>query len=140
MAQHHDAAAIILSPQHLGGGKARRPAADNHDPAGRIDGALHLRPGLLTLFPNEDTAVLNLDLPDRDRTERRCPCGLAGAQIETGVMPGTPDALTRHETFGERPVIMAAMRAYRKNFGARTHQQHFVVANMAEQHLAREFG
>ncbi len=55
-------------------------------------------------------------------------------------MPGTTDALAGHEAFGERPVIVAAMRADRKNLRARTHQQHFIVADMAEQRLAGEFG
>src|SRR5205823_1724575 len=115
VAQHHDAAAITLPPQHLGCGKSRRATADDHDPAGRIGGALHLRLGLFALSPHEDAIVLLLDLPDRDRTERRCPDGLAGTQVETGVMPGTTHALAGHEAFGERPVIMAAMRADREN-------------------------
>ena len=44
------------------------------------------------------------------------------------------------EAFGERPVIVAAMRADREDLRARAHQQHLVVADMAEQHLAGEFG
>src|SRR6476646_1486757 len=55
-------------------------------------------------------------------------------------MPRTADALPGHEAFGERPVIVAAMRANRKNLRARTHQQHFIVADMAEQRLISEFG
>src|SRR5207237_7856602 len=117
--------------------------APNQGLAGRIDGALHprldLRLGLFALFPDEDAAVFLLDLPDRDRTERRRPCGFAGPQVETGVMPGTTNALAGHEALGERPVIMAAMRADRENLGARTHQQHFIVADMAEQRLTSEF-
>ena len=46
-------------------------------------------------------------------------------------MPGTTDALAGHEAFGERPVIMAAMRADREDLRARTHQHHFIVADMA---------
>jgi hypothetical protein len=57
----------------------------------------------------------------------------AGAQIETGVMPGTADALGRHQPFGERAMIMAAMGVDRENPGARTHQQDFFIADMAEQ-------
>ena len=55
-------------------------------------------------------------------------------------MPGTTDALADHEPFGERPVIVAAMRADGENLRARAHQQNFLVADMAEQRLAREIG
>ena len=40
----------------------------------------------------------------------------------------------------KRPVIMAAMRVDRENLRARSHQQHFLVADMAEQGLALEIG
>ena len=39
IAEHDDAAAKLLPPQHLGRGKSRRAAADDHDLAGRIDGS-----------------------------------------------------------------------------------------------------
>jgi hypothetical protein len=95
---------------------------------------------LFTLLPNEDATVLLLDLPDRNRTERGRPGGFASAEIETGVMPGTTDTLAGDETLRERPVIMAAMGADRENLRARTHQQNLVVADVAEQRLAGEFG
>src|SRR6185295_7406598 len=114
--------------------------ADDHDLAGCIGRGPCLRARLFTLFPNEDATVLLLDLPDCNRTKRRRPGGFAGAQVETGVMPGTTDALAGNEAFRERPVVMAAMGADRKDFGARTHQHDFIFADMAEQHLAREFG
>jgi hypothetical protein len=56
------------------------------------------------------------------------------------MMPGTADALAGHETFSERPVIMAAMRADRENLRSRTHQQDVIVADVAKQCDAREFG
>src|SRR6185437_6327661 len=74
-----------------------------------------------------------LDLPHRDRRERRRADCLASAQIEAGVMPGATDAFARHDPFGERPVIVAAMRVNRKNPGAGACQQNFFVADMAEQ-------
>src|SRR5216110_3008974 len=144
MAQHDDAAAIFLPPQHLGCGKTRRATADDHDLAGRVDGALHprldLRLGLLPLFANEDAVAFQLDLPDRDRAECRRPGGFAGTQIETGVMPGTTDALPGHEAFRKRPVIMAAIRADRENLRARSHQHNLIIADMTEQCLTSEFG
>ena len=92
-AQHHDAAVKILPPQHLGGGKSRRAAADDHDPAGRIDDALDARLRLLALLPDDNAVAVALDLPDRERAQRRRAGGFAGAQVETGVVPGTADAL-----------------------------------------------
>ena len=65
---------------------------------------------------------------------------LAGTQIETGVMPGTADALALDDAIGKRTVIVAAMRVDGENLVACAHQQHFVVADMSEQHRAREFG
>ena len=84
-------------------------------------------------------AIFQRDFPDRNRTDRRRPGGLASAQIETGVMPGTPDALAGHDALGERPVVMAAMRADREDFRAGTHQHDFIVADVAQQGPAREF-
>ena len=40
VAEHHDAAAKLLPPQHVRRGKARRTTADDHDFAGRIDRSL----------------------------------------------------------------------------------------------------
>ncbi len=48
-------------------------------------------------------------------------------------MPGTADTRAIDEAFGERAVIMAAMGVDGENLRARTHQQHFFVADMAEQ-------
>ena len=36
VAQHHDAALIILPPQHLGGSESGRAAADDHDPVRHV--------------------------------------------------------------------------------------------------------
>ena len=138
VAQHDDAAAKLLPPQHLGRGKARRAAADDHDLAGRIDGPRDARLRLLALLPDEDAIALALDLPDRKRIERRRARRFAGAQIEAGVMPGAADALADHESFRERPVIMAAMRVDGENLRPGAHQQDILVADMAEQGLAGE--
>ena len=132
-------AAKLLPPQHLGRGKTRRAAADDHDPAGRIGGALAARLRLLALVPDDDAIALMLDLPDRERAKRRRAGGFAAAQIETGVMPGTADAVADHEPFRERPVIMAAMRVDGENLRAGAHQQDILIADMPEQGLAGEF-
>ena len=120
--------------------KARSATADNHDLAGRIGRSFRAGLGLGALLPDENAVAFVLDVPGRQRVQRRRAGGFAAAQIETGVMPGTTDAFAGHEAFGERPVIMAAMRADREDLRSRTHQQHFILADMAEQRLISEFG
>ena len=65
------------------------------------------------------------------------PSSCSTFQTATGL---TTNALAGHEALGERPVIMAAMRADRENLRAGTHQHHFIVADMAKQGFACEFG
>ncbi|MGY4262988.1 hypothetical protein ACVJF2_001558 [Bradyrhizobium sp. USDA 4519] len=55
-------------------------------------------------------------------------------------MPGAMDGLALKEAFGERAVVMAAMRVDGEDIRPRAHQQHVLVADMAEQHRAREVG
>ncbi len=139
-AQHHDAAAKLLPPQHFGGGKPRRAAADDHDPAGRLDNPLHARLRLLAFLPDDNALALVLDLPHRDRAQRRRPGGFPGAQVETGMVPGAADAFAVHQAVGKRTVIMAAMGVDGENLRSRTHQQDFIVADMAKQGRAGEVG
>ena len=73
-----------------------------------------------------------LDLPDRKRGERRRAGCLSGPQIETCVVPRAADALADHEPFGERPVIVAAMRVDGKDLRAGAHQQNILIADMSE--------
>ena len=122
-----------LPPQHLGGGKSRCAAADDDDLAGRIVGGLPRGLGCSRFCLDEDAAAVLLDLPARERTQRRRAHRFAAAQIEAGVMPGTADAVADHEPFGERSVIVAAMRVDGENLGARAHQQDILIADMAEQ-------
>ena len=53
-------------------------------------------------------------------------------------MPGAADVVADHKAVGERAMIMAAMRVDREDFGARAHQQHIGLADMAEQHVVLE--
>ena len=93
---------------------------------------------LLALVPDHDAIAVALDLPDRERGQRRRADGFAAAQIETGVMPRTADALPDDEPLGERPVIMTAMRVDRENLLVGAHQHNILVADMSEQRLAGE--
>ena len=135
--EHGDLAAVAVTPQHLGRGKAGRAAADDDDALRRIGRRL-LRLRRVLLLRDEDAALTLLDLPARQRRQRRRAHRLAGAQIETGVMPGAADVVAGHEPIGERTVIMAAMRIDREDLGARAHQQHLLLADMAKQHVVLE--
>ena len=55
-------------------------------------------------------------------------------------MPGAADALADHQSLGQRPMIVAAMRVDGEDIRPRAHQQNVFVANMAEQGLSGEFG
>jgi hypothetical protein len=96
--------------------------------------------GLLALAAHENPIAFVLDLPDRERIESRSARGVTGSQIETGVVPGTADAFAVDEALGEWAMIMAAMGVDREYLRSRAHQQHVVVADMAQQDCAREIG
>ena len=141
-AQHDDAALKTPPPKHLGGGEAGRAAADDDDPVRRVStAAATLRLALGALLAHENPAVPLLDLPAVERIEGRRVQGLAGAKVEAGVVPGTAHRVADDEPVGERAVIVGAMGADREDLGAAAHQQHLLLADMAEQLAAViEFG
>ena len=140
VAEHDDFAAKLLPSQHLGRGKTRGAAADNDDPAGCIDRSFRRRHRLLALSPDKDAIALVVDLPDRKRTEGRRTRGLAGAQIEAGVMPGAANGFADHEPLGERSVVMAAMRVDGVDRSTRAGQHDLLIADVAKQGIAWEIG
>src|SRR5262249_8543290 len=62
--------------------------------------------------------------------------GLAGAQVEAGVMPGAPHRVADQESLGERPVVVRAMRPDREHVRALPGKHDLLVADVAEQHAA----
>ena len=133
IAEHHDAAAVLAPAQHLGRGKTGGAAADDDDLLRRIARRrLAARSRLRALLLDEDAAVALLDSPARHRAQGRRARRLPGAQIEAGVVPGTAHALADNDTVGERAVIVAAMGADREHLGADAHEQHLLVADMAD--------
>ena len=138
VAQHDDAALVLLAPQHLGRREAGSAAAHDHDPVRRRRPPAW-RAGLASvcaLLRDEDLAVALLDRPAVDRAERRRAQRLAGAQAEAGVMPGAAHRVADQQPFGERAVIVAAVRADGEDLAAAARQQHLLVADMADQHAA----
>ena len=139
VAHHDDAAAKTAPAQHFGRRKSGRAAADDDDLVGRIRLRRHgARLRLLALLRDEDAAAALFHRPAIDRAERRRPRRLAGAQIETGVMPRAAHASAGHEAFGERAMVVAAMGADGEYVAAAAHQQNFLVADVAQQLVVLE--
>jgi hypothetical protein len=84
------------------------------------------------LFAYEDLSVALLDSPARNRAERWSVQGLTGAQIETGMMPGTAHRLAIDEPFAKRTVIVGAVGTDGKEFGAAPHQQDVFIADVTD--------
>jgi hypothetical protein len=137
-AQHDDAALIALPPQHFGRGEAGGSASDDDDLFGRVarSFAARFRLRLFRLPAHPDLAVALLDCPARDRAQRRRFDGLTRAQIETGVMPGTPNRVADHKTVGKWTVIVGAMRCDRENVVSLPYQQDVSSAHVTDKHFA----
>jgi len=135
VAQHHDAAAELLAPQHLGSRKAGSAPADDDDPvrcrAGRPLARLALR--LRLLRAHENLAVALLDRPARERGQGRGAHRFPGPQVETGMMPGAADRVADNEPIHQRTVVVRAVGADREHLRPTPHQQNLLVADMAGQ-------
>src|SRR5215469_13948557 len=115
VAQYRDRTGIALVPQRLRGCFSCCAAADDDDRLrGWPSGSPRLAARRRKLFADIDGAVLLLDAPARHRVESRRAQRLAGAQAETGVMPGPAHGIRDHPPFGERAVVVAAFGADRE--------------------------
>jgi hypothetical protein len=90
----------------------------------------------LLLIAHKDTAVSQLDLPPGNRTQCGSVQRFTGSQAEAGVMPRTAYRVIDEETFRERAAIMRAGGADRENFIAPAGEQHGLLADVSQQHLA----
>src|SRR4029077_5023339 len=139
-AEHDEGAAEAALPQHYRSRRARRPTADDDDPSRSV--RRHLRPPrrLRALFLDENPPVALLDLPAVNRAERRGAQRLSAAQIETGVVPRAPHAVADDKAVAERPVVVGAMGADRKQLRTAAHQQHLLVADVSDKLAIDEIG
>ena len=139
-AEHDQGAAEAAPPQHLRGREARRPASDDDDPSRRV--RRHLRPPrrLHALFLDKNPPVALLDLPAINRAESWGAQRLSAAQIEAGVVPRAPHAVADDKAVAERPVVVGAMGADRKQLRAAAHQQHLLVADVSDKLAVDEIG
>ena len=67
---------------------------------------------------NDYTAAIAFHPPTRDRIQRGRAHRLARSQVETGVMPRTPDRLGDNQAFGQRSAVLRASGADVVDFGA----------------------
>ena len=144
VAVHRDAAAEAAPPQHFGRRKACRAAADDDDPVGAVfcRGGLGRGLGfrLRQFLFDENLAVALFDLPAIDRAQSGSAYGLAGTQIEAGMVPGAPHRCADDKTVRQRPVIMAAMGTDGKKLRSGLNHKHGFIADMAGQTAVNEFG
>src|ERR1019366_2599914 len=88
---------------------------------------------MFDFFLNIYGPVSPLHPPAGNGVERGSPKRFAGAQGETGVVPRAANRLANNETVGERPAIMGAYGADRKDILAPAGEQHGFAACMAGQ-------
>jgi hypothetical protein len=130
-------------PRRLSISAAAKPAdtsSDNENSTDRVCRWDGQRFWSLALFFDEDSVVLLLDLPAFNRAQGWCTHRLAAAQIEAGVMPGTPNRFPRHDTVYERPMIVGAMGANREQLGPCADEQHLLIADVPHQPVIDESG
>jgi hypothetical protein len=124
-----------MTPEHLGGGQAGRPTADNNDSLRRSARRRCGHLGLLfrAFLPHEDLSPLLFDRPARNRAQSGRAQSFARAQIEARMVPGAAHRLAGHDAVGERTMIMRAMGRNREYLRTAPHQKHFLAADMANQ-------
>src|SRR5262249_2630372 len=101
---------VAEAAQHFGGGEACSASTDD-DNGGRIRGE-RLQSGLSELLADEDFVADFFGTPAGNPIERGSSDGFTGAEIEAGVMPRAAHGIANDQTFGERAVVVAALRAY----------------------------
>jgi hypothetical protein len=58
--------------------------------------------------------------------------GLAGSQIEAGMMPGAADGIANHKPVPQRAVVMSALRPDREDFLPAADEQDGFTVRMAD--------
>jgi hypothetical protein len=107
------------------------PAADDDNSVRRASQRFAARLPLFALLTNKGPAVSLLYPPAGERVYGWRANGFAATKIETGVMPGAPDAVSDYKPFSERPVVMAAVGSDGENIGPALYQQDLLVAHMS---------
>jgi len=120
-----DSSVEPLASQHLGGGASGRTRPHNDD--GRWGGSRAGRPSLrsreripLELLRECHPTLLDRDSEGGNGVESRGSQRLARPHIEAGVMPGTAYRGADDQTLAQRPRVMGARRADRRDLSAAT--------------------
>src|SRR5262249_35589734 len=107
--------------------------ADDDDPFRRRSRGAALLLRWRVLLAHEDRAVALIDRPAGERAQGRGAQRFAGAQVETGVVPGAAHGVVDHEAVAERTVIVRAVGADREDVAPAAHQQNLLVSDMADE-------
>jgi hypothetical protein len=81
-----------------------------------------------------DESSFTYNLPARHRIQSGSARCLAGAEIETRMMPGTSHRIPDDDSFTEGSAIVRALSANRENLGTKARQKDRLIANVAEEH------
>ena len=135
-AQHDERAIVAFATENVRGREASRAPADDDDRlwpeapavARHRFGIRHRQ-----LFVDEDHVARSFHLPAGNRIQRWRSNRLAGAKVETGVMPGASDGISDDQTLGERSVIMRAVRPDRKDLRLTLDDHHLLVPHASRQ-------
>ena len=138
-ADDRDGIRVALTAQHVGCREAGGAAADDDDGRGVLLHGWRRRGCLRKLLAHEHLAVPLLDLPARDRIQRRRAKRFAGLEAEARVMERAPDRLADDEAVGEMAAVVRAARADGKETTAGFDDRHFIVADSAfDRRVVRE--
>jgi len=133
---HRQLAQVALTSQGFGRGLGCRATPDDHH------GGEPTRHGVLRGLPilgfaqDNQALAAALPVPTRDGVQRGRGQRLAGAQIETRVMPGTANGIAHQQAFGERTAVVRARRAHRKYLLAAFGQEYGFTLGVAQQQTA----
>ncbi|CDX39951.1 hypothetical protein MPLDJ20_260184 [Mesorhizobium plurifarium] len=133
VAEHDDAALELPPSQHFGRRETRRAAAYDNDFLRNLAGVIGawLTSAPFQFLADEYAPIPLLDCPASEWVEGGRAQGLARAQIEARMMPGTADGVLDHKAIDQRPAVVCACRADCEHLVSATHQQHLVVATSA---------
>ncbi len=131
-ADQGDPPGVALAPQHLGRRVPRCPRAHDDHARGRACGAPWWRGDRLAR--DEDARSAPLDLPARERRERRRGDRLARPHIELRMVPRAVEAVAVERPLGERPAVVRARRRHREHVVAvsRPHEQHGLAVRVTQ--------
>ena len=131
--QQGDSAIVALTPKHLGGGESGAAAPYDDDGLRQAAGLAHVRANrwpVGQLLTDKHRFALAFGSPAGDRVERGCTDGLARLKAEARVVPRAAHGVLDDQSLCQRPLVVRAVCADRKNLVATPNDDDFIVADM----------